>query len=120
MEKIDNYTRVNYPEPHLERTQKILKDHPEVRELFGYRRVTFFYIAAVVFFQIGVAVAVTDLPLWGIVLASFSIGAFANHALFAMIHECAHNLIFKKSWSNQVLGIFTNLPIIFPASAGFS
>ncbi len=46
-------------------------------------------------------------------------GAFANHALFVLIHECAHNLVFKNKTANILSGIIADLPIIVPSSVSF-
>ncbi|NDD92222.1 fatty acid desaturase [bacterium] len=52
-------------------------------------------------------------------ITAFIVGATANHAVFVLIHECAHNLIFKSSNSNRLASIIVNLPAIFPAAIGF-
>ena len=44
---------------------------------------------------------------------------FANHSLFVLIHECAHNLIFKKRIFNILAGIFADLPNVVPSSVSF-
>ena len=51
--------------------------------------------------------------------AAYLIGAFADHALFVMIHECAHNLLFKKRNANTWAAILANLPQIFPSAVSF-
>jgi sphingolipid delta-4 desaturase len=51
--------------------------------------------------------------------AAYLIGAFADHALFVMIHECSHRLIFKNQAANRLAGIFANIPQIFPSSVSF-
>lgn len=110
---------VLYPEPHLKRTQEILKSHPEIKKLFGYRPTTSLWVLAVVLFQIAIAVAMGHSPLWMNFLVAYCVGAFANHALFVLIHECTHNLVFKGNAANSLLQIFANLPIIFPSAISF-
>ena len=39
--------------------------------------------------------------------------------LFLAIHECSHNLLFKKRQHNEMYGIFMNLPIALPYSTKF-
>ncbi len=114
-----NLIQVNYPEPHFKRTQDILKAHPEVKKLFGYTPSSAFYILGIVSLQVCVAVALGHSPWWVILLASYFVGAFANHALWVMIHECTHNLVFKGNAANSLLQIFANLPIIFPSAISF-
>jgi sphingolipid delta-4 desaturase len=52
-------------------------------------------------------------------LAAYCVGAFANHALFVLIHECAHNLVFKPKWANLASGILADLPNVVPSSVSF-
>lgn len=110
---------VNYPEPHFSRTQNILKAHPEVKKLFGYTPSTAFFVFGIVGLQILLTAIVAPMPFWAILLASYTIGAIANHALWVLIHECTHNLVFKSSGANSLLQIIANLPIIFPSSISF-
>ena len=110
---------VNYPEPHFERTQKILKAHPEVKKLFGNTPSSSLYILGLVATQIAVAAALGHAQGWMVLLASYTVGAMANHALWVMIHECTHNLVFKTTFTNSLLQIFANLPIIFPSAISF-
>ena len=46
-------------------------------------------------------------------------GAFANHALFVLIHEYTHNVVFKTANANRLGSIFANVAIVFPAAIGF-
>jgi sphingolipid delta-4 desaturase len=110
---------VNYPEPHLGRMQQILKAHPEVKKLFGNTPSTAVFVLGLVALQIGVAFGISDSPGWVILLASYTVGAIANHGLWVLIHECTHNLVFKGDVANSVLQIFANLPIIFPSAISF-
>jgi sphingolipid delta-4 desaturase len=113
------HIQVSYAEPHLERTRKILAAHPEVTKLFGHTPSTALAVLGLVTLQVVTAFAVTDLH-WGwILFAAYTIGALANHALFVMIHEATHNLIFKSAAANQAAGIFANLPIVFPSAISF-
>ncbi|TAN16065.1 MAG: fatty acid desaturase [Chitinophagaceae bacterium] len=119
MQKPTDFYHSTGPEPHRIRTKLILKEHPEVRKLIGKNRKTFWAIFGIVSFQILLAYLLRDKPWWLMLIAAYLIGAFANHALFVMIHECAHNLIFKKKSLNTLSGILANLPQIFPSSVSF-
>src|SRR5881392_1650669 len=92
------------PEPHRIRTKNILKEHPEIRNLIGRNPVTVLAIIGLVAFQVVMALVVRDLSWWWVVGAAYLLGAFADHSLFVMIHECAHNLIFKKKAWNSLAG----------------
>ena len=106
-------------EPHRARTKEILKDHPEVRHLIGKNPYTFFAILGLVSFMVVMAYVVKDSSWWIVFAAAYFLGAFANHSLFVMIHECAHNLLFKKPELNILAGILSNLPQTFPSSVSF-
>ncbi len=109
----------NSGEPHKERTKKILKEHPEIRELIGRNTLSFGLIVFIVFFQLGIAFLLSNQPWWLILIAAYFIGAFANHALYVLIHEAAHNLIFKKRVFNLMAGILADLPNVVPSSVSF-
>jgi sphingolipid delta-4 desaturase len=113
------YRMVGYLEPHLTRTKQILAKHPEIKKLFGNEPKTAFAIFGLVAFQTALAWGLQDQGFGWVLLAAFAIGAFANHALWVMIHDCTHNLVFRSSSANQWLQIFANLPIVFPSAINF-
>ena len=113
------YVRVTYPEPHLERMRKILSTYPEVKKLFGPNPWTFFFVLGLVGAQILLSLWMPSLPWWAVLVLGYTVGAVANHALWVLIHECTHNLVFKKSAANSWLQIFANLPIVFPSAMSF-
>jgi sphingolipid delta-4 desaturase len=106
-------------EPHRIRTKQILKQHPEIRGLIGKNPKTIFAIIGLVAFQVVLAWLVSKQSWWLVFGAAYLLGAFADHALFVMIHECAHKLLFKDQIANRLAGIFANLPQIFPSSVSF-
>ena len=106
-------------EPHRIRTKEILKQHPDIRKLIGKNPLTIFAILGLVSLQIVLSWFVADQSWWLVFGAAYLIGAFADHALFVMIHECAHRLLFKKPESNRLAGILANIPQIFPSSVSF-
>ena len=114
-----DFIQVDYPEPHPARTRDIIQAHPEVRDLFGSYPVTAWYTVGIVALQIAVALLLNRSPWWLILLVAYCVGAFANHALYVVIHECTHNLVFKKTLPNRLLALFANLPQIFPGSMSF-
>jgi sphingolipid delta-4 desaturase len=106
-------------EPHKMRTREIITDHPEIRTLIGRNPYTLLVILLCVSVQIGLAIALRHSPWWAILLTAYCVGAFACHTLFVCIHECAHNLLFKKRWLNTLAGILANFPLVFPSSVSF-
>jgi sphingolipid delta-4 desaturase len=119
MHKKTDFVHAEGSEPHRLRTKQILKDHPQVRKLIGKNPKTIFAIIGLVSFQIVLAWLVSKQSWWIVLGAAYLLGAFADHSLFVMIHECAHRLLFKKQNSNRLAGIFANLPQIFPSSISF-
>ena len=107
------------PEPHRDRTKQILRLHPEIRSLIGPSAVTFWYIVGLVGLQFAVAWYVAHKPVWLIVLLAYTVGAFASHGLFVMIHECAHRLVFRRKLPNILTGLVANLPLFVPGSFSF-
>ena len=108
------------PEPHKARTQEILRQHPEIRELIGPNPVTFLWTTGIVAAQLVIAWLVSAQPWWVIVAAAYTVGAVGNHALFVMIHECAHRLVFKRKVPNQLTAILANFPQFFPGGISFA
>jgi sphingolipid delta-4 desaturase len=108
-----------HPEPHRDRTKQILRRHPEIRALIGPAPFTFWCILALVGLQFGVAWFVADRPMWLVVVLAYSVGAFASHGLFVMIHECAHRLVFRRRRPNILAGLIANLPLFVPGSFSF-
>jgi len=106
-------------EPHRIRTKQILKQHPEMRKLIGKNPYTIFAIVGLVVMQVVLAWLLAAQPWWLILACAYLLGAFADHALFVMIHECAHALLFKSRSVNRLAGILANLPLIFPSSVSF-
>jgi len=114
-----NFVSVTYAEPHRARTKEILKEHPDMRKLIGKNPFTIWAIIGLVTFQIAMAILLADQSWWLVVGAAYLLGAFADHSLFVMIHECAHKLIFKNPNANRLAGIFANIPLIFASSVSF-
>jgi sphingolipid delta-4 desaturase len=110
---------VDYPEPHLARTRQLLKDHPEVKKLFGPARVSALLTVSLVGLQIGGSLLCSHVGLGWTLLLAYTLGAAANHALWVLIHECTHNLVFRSSRANSLLQILANGPIVFPAAISF-
>ncbi len=107
------------PEPHKERTREILKAHPEVRNLISRNRNSIYFIIGIVALQFTIALLLIGETWWIILLAAWLIGAFANHTLFVLIHECSHNLIFKNREANKLASIICNLPMSIPTAISF-
>ena len=109
----------NTPEPHKARTRAILKAHPEVRKHIGRNPFSFLIVLFVVGLQITIAYLLAGQAWWLALIVAFLVGAFANHACYVLIHEAAHNLIFKNRTLNFLSGIFVDIPNVLPSSVSF-
>jgi sphingolipid delta-4 desaturase len=106
-------------EPHRIRTRQILKQHPEIRQLIGKNPCTIWVITGLVLLQMILAVWLAQQPWWLIAVMAYAAGAFIIHALFVMIHECTHQLLFKGKTANRLAGLLANLPQLFPTAISF-
>src|SRR5258708_7888742 len=104
---------------HGSRPKRILRDFPQVRQLIGRNPWTAIIAAAISSGQLGLAWWLSDRPWWQMLLAAILIGAFASHALFVVIHEATHRLIFRRLWANRAAGIFANLAQVIPSAQTF-
>ena len=116
---MENFLYSTQPEPHIERTRSIIKKYPQIKQLMGRNPATFAYILAIVALQIFLAIFISSYQWWWSLILAYAIGAFANHALFVLIHECAHNMVFKNRIANLWAGIICDLPNAFPSSVQF-
>ncbi len=117
--KPTDFTWSNEPNPHHVRVRQILKQHPEVKELIGKNPYTIYMIIGLVAAQVGLSYWLRDASWWLIFLVAYGVGAFISHALWVMIHETAHGLIFKGKAPNLFAGMIANWPHIFPSSVSF-
>jgi sphingolipid delta-4 desaturase len=115
----EGFSHSSEPEPHKARTRAILRAHPDVREQIGRNPFSFIGIVGLVGLQLAVAFWVVGQPWWVLLLLAYTVGAVSNHALFVMIHECAHNLLFKTPVLNTFAGILANVPSVLPSSVSF-
>ncbi len=106
-------------EPHRVRTLQILKQYPDVKKLMGKNPLTIFAIVGLVGGMIAISYLVKDSAWWVVLLVAYFVGAFFNHALFVMIHECSHHLLFKTKPLNRLAAIVSNLPHVFPSAISF-
>jgi len=104
---------------HVRRQRAMLKEHAEIRELFGPDRRTAVYVVGLVAVQWTLAFELQRGPTWLLVVAVLLIGAPIAHALGVLIHECAHNLVFRATWKNKALAIVANLGFVGPGAIQF-
>lgn len=107
-------------EPHRIRTRQIIKSHPNVRNLIGKNPITLIAILFLTGSMVAMSWFVHDKSWWWVWGLSFFVGAFFNHSLFVMIHECSHNLLFRGKAGNYWASIIANLPHVFPSAVSFT
>jgi sphingolipid delta-4 desaturase len=104
---------------HSERRKQLLERHPEARSLMGPNPWTALVVLALVVLQVSLSVAFSALPWWAILLLAYAVGAFIAHALGVLIHDAAHDLVFRKPALNKSIAIFANVPLVIPAAIDF-
>lgn len=116
------YYKSEVDQPHPARTRALLAAHPEVRQLMGRNLYTALIAIFILVLQTAIAFWMGKLGMhywWLSLLVAISVGAFANHACYVIIHDATHNLIFKgKNW-NRLIAILADLPNIGPGAMGF-
>lgn len=117
--EVGDFRFTTVPSPHPARAKAILREHPEVRTLFGPNPWSMAVILGTVGLQFSLAFLLREQPWWLMFVAAWCIGAFANHAMYVMIHEAGHNLIFRGHVWNKLAGITADLVNVVPASASF-
>lgn len=114
-----DYNYSHEAEPHIERCKRMIQEYPQIKELMGRNINSIWYILGIVTLQFVIAFLVKDLAWYWVLAIAWIVGAFANHGLFVLIHECTHNMVFKNRIANLWAGILCDLPNAFPSSAAF-
>jgi sphingolipid delta-4 desaturase len=114
-----DYIRVFHGEPHAGRGRQLLAAHPELRALAGPAPSSAVWVIALVALQTAMALWLGG-SRWMVWLAcAYVFGATIDHALWVLIHECSHNLIFRSRTGNRVIAIVANLPLVVPGALSF-
>jgi sphingolipid delta-4 desaturase len=104
------------------RRRAILAAHPEVQDLFVGDVRTFWITIGIFVGQCGLAAWIGHLGVqywWAAVILAYCIGAFANHAMYVIIHDSIHNAVFAHPTLNKLNAILADLPNSFPTAMGF-
>ncbi|MGB0453495.1 MAG: fatty acid desaturase [Bacteriovoracaceae bacterium] len=117
----DNFEYFASENPHPARAREMIKKYPELKKYMGHYPKTALIALAIFTAQVGLGVFfATDNVSWLYILATaYLFGAFLHHCLFVIIHEAAHNLIFKPAWANKAAGIFCDFCQAVPTSISF-
>ena len=114
-----DYIRVTHGEPHAARGRQMLAAHPELRALAGPLPASAVWTVVLVLTQCGLALVVGTRSWMVWVPCAYVIGATIDHALWALIHDCCHNLVFRSRTANRVVAIVANLPLVVPGAISF-
>jgi sphingolipid delta-4 desaturase len=109
-------------EPHASRRREILKDHPEIKKLFGHHPRSKYYAFATVALQAFMAWYCSDASRaswWTFLFLAYFVGGTCNHSLTLAIHEMSHHLFFKSPLHNRLYSLFCNFPLVVPYSVSF-
>jgi len=114
-----DYIRVTGPEPHVDRGRRLLAAHPELRQLAGPMPVSAAWVVGLVAAQFAIALAVAHRPWYVWLVAAYLAGATIDHALWVLVHDCAHNLVLASRAGNRIVAIIANLPLVIPSTISF-
>jgi sphingolipid delta-4 desaturase len=104
---------------HTQRRKDIIKRHPEVKSLFGPYPLSALLIAGLVALQWALARLLHD-QRWRLILpAAYLGGAVLNHALYVLMHEATHNLIFAIPILNKIAGLVCDFALVAPSAMSF-
>ncbi len=114
-----DFTYVEGRPVHDVRGREIIRAHPEVKALMGKNPWTAVWAALIVSTQWAIAAFADGLAWYWFLPLAYLCGAFLNHALYVLIHECTHNLVFRHRAANNALGIFCDFALVIPSAMGF-
>eukprot|EP00761_Pharyngomonas_kirbyi_P012032 gb/GECH01012059.1/.p1 GENE.gb/GECH01012059.1/~~gb/GECH01012059.1/.p1 ORF type:complete len:350 (+),score=64.91 gb/GECH01012059.1/:1-1050(+) len=111
----------NRDEPHYERHKKILRDHPEVKELMGHDPSAKYTVITMVLIQLIAAYFMRNTDSWiELIIVAYGLGGTINGALAISLHESTHNLFFGNGFRDRLFSILvSNLPLGLPAAITF-
>jgi len=114
-----DYIHVTHADPHAQRARQMLAAHPELRDLAGPQPTTALWVLFLVVAQLALAAVVGDQRWYVWVPVAYIAGATIDHALWALIHDTCHNLVFRWRTGNRWIAILANLPLVVPGAISF-
>uniref|UniRef100_A0A7S0BUU7 Sphingolipid delta4-desaturase N-terminal domain-containing protein n=2 Tax=Rhodosorus marinus TaxID=101924 RepID=A0A7S0BUU7_9RHOD len=105
--------------PHGVRRKEILGRYPEISKFMGYHPTSFVYIVWVVLLQLFAGTFVKNANGLVVFLMAYTAGAVCDHALYVLIHDATHNLVFKSTFWNRISLLVANSPHVFPSAILF-
>jgi len=117
--RAQDFIRVQHPEPHAARGRQLLAAHPELRALAGPHPASACWTLLLVLIQCALAVWLAPSRWFVWLPVAYVVGATIDHALWALIHDCSHNLVFRSRTANRWVAILANVPIVVPGAISF-
>ncbi|MEM5581013.1 fatty acid desaturase [Roseibium sp. AS2] len=114
-----DFFRIDCPDPHKQRRTQILTAHPEIRHLFGPEPRSALLVAGLVLLHFSMAFLLRDAPVWLLAGAAYCVGAYVSASLYALIHDAAHGLIFRRRNANRIVAILANTPLVIVSAESF-
>ena len=87
----------------------MLAAHPELRALAGPMPISAAWTLALVTVQCGLALWLGPTRWYVWLPVAYVAGATIDHALWALIHDSCHNLVFRSRTANRWVAILANL-----------
>jgi len=104
---------------HRHRAREMISVHPEVKSLIGRNPWSALWAVSLVSLQWLAAFLLSEVFWLWIFVAAYFFGAFVNHALYVLIHEATHNLVFRRKNHNKLLGIVCDFALVTPSAMAF-
>ena len=114
-----DFTYVSHPHPHVERGRRILAAHPELRALATPFPLTAAWVTGLVAAQLALALLVGHRPWYVWVPVAYVVGATIDHALWVLVHDCCHHLVFRWRTGNRLIALLANVPSVLPSAMSF-
>ena len=115
-----NYQITDKPDPHIERRKNLLSEFGnEIKPLMKPIPFTAAIAVIVVGIQIYTSYLTSHLNYFQITLLAFCFGAFFNHALYVIIHEATHSLVFRTPFLNRMVLLLCDFPLLLPGAMPF-
>jgi sphingolipid delta-4 desaturase len=114
-----DFFRTTTTQPHVGRGRELLAAHPELRSLAGPAPVTALWTVTLVAMQMALGLLVGHRAWWLWLPVAYVVGATIDHALWVLIHECCHCLVFRRRMANRFVAILANVPLMIPGAMSF-
>lgn len=115
----NSYIKLETPNIHIARKKALQEKYPEIKELMGQNRWSALWIVLIVISQLSIGAFLESQSYLVLVLSAYCVGAFFSHGLFVQIHECCHNMVFKRSTYSKLMGIVCDTGLFLPGAMAF-